>query len=107
MIVVYSFGKMILEKSALKVFVRLNNRKKHFSKFDILSVGYCGVRYQSEVQKIPEMVTWCNDTLGRDNFIVTHYIAFNRNFGTYFYFENKNDALLFNLRWSELEVLQI
>jgi hypothetical protein len=82
--------KVRMTKDVYKNFLRLNDRKKHQTRQDFIKAGYpwASIRdldYNEAVQ------SWLDDSIGKYRYVVVWDAIF---------FENKNDHLLYTLRWS-------
>ena len=76
-------------KNHYKTFLRLNDRKRMQSTRDLKNAGY-PYSMITDFPKFIDCITWCNEQYGRYGYA---------NFMTIVFFENKEDHLMFELRW--------
>jgi len=78
-----------LYKPHYKVFLRLNDRKTMQSTVDFKRANYPYTIFW-DFNKFVAATKWCNEQYGRYGYV---------NFVNFWFFENKEDLLLFELRW--------
>ena len=78
-----------LYKPHYKVFLRLNDRKTMQSTLDFKRAKYPYTTFW-DFNKFVAATKWCNEQYGRYGYV---------NFVNFWFFENKEDQLLFELRW--------
>lgn len=76
-------------KNHYKTFLRLNDRKRMQTSRDLKNAGY-PYTILTDFPKFIDCTVWCNEQYGKYGYA---------NFMTIFFFENKEDHLMFELRW--------
>lgn len=87
--IMVSKGTWALQKEHFRYFFRVNNRKKYHRIGDIAALGYPMAK--ANILYVSKAKQWCRDNLKPGSYVTVMNC---------FCFANKNDYLIFTLKWS-------
>jgi hypothetical protein len=84
-----------LSEHSEQIFLMFENNLKGFKMITI----FLKFDYQSKEQKRDEIYNWINDSSVKNSFVGSTWY-YSADFGMMFHFKDKDDAILFKLRWA-------